>query len=46
MTIKTTAIIVYESGSDLNEGDLFIAKVDYVGNRRRVTLTKVDEDDV
>ena len=38
MTLKTTGVTLFESGADINEGDVFIATVDSVEGHRRVTL--------
>ncbi len=40
--IKTTGVHLFDSGKYINEGDLFIASIDSVEGRRRVTLTKVE----
>ena len=42
-TQKTiTTVHLFASGKDINEADLFIATINHVEGRRRVTLTKVD----
>ena len=40
---KTTRVHLFDRCRDINDGDLFIASIDSVEGRRRVTLTKVDE---
>ncbi len=39
--VKT--IRLFESGKDVNDGEVFVAKVDSVEGHRRVTLTKLEE---
>ncbi len=44
MTLQNpTTVHLFDRGADIKDGDLFIALVDSVEGRRRVTLTKVDE---
>ena len=38
----TSQVHLFDSGRDINDGDLFTATIDSVEGRRRVTLTKVD----
>ena len=40
MTLKTTSVTLFKSGDDINSGDVFIAKVDHIEGRRRVTLVR------
>ena len=42
---KPTQVHLFDSGRDINDRDLFIATIDSVEGRRRVTLTKVVEDE-